>query len=406
MAIYQYEAFTASGERVQGLIEAPSPQAATAKLRQQALFVKNIRQDSAKRDRELFPFLSKIFQRIGRKDIGIFAKQLGTLLGAGIPLHEALNDILEQTENQALKKVLSQMKQDVTEGRSLSQALAEHKDVFPPVYENMVRVGEVTGSYEPTLNRLAELEEKNEELKSKAITALIYPGIMLSVSVFVVLFLLTSVVPQIKMLFESYQGELPLPTRFVIFMSELMQNFWYVLILLSAGGFYAYQKYKATEPGKRKIDRFWLKVPFFGSLFVKIQVGRFCRNLGVLTENHVPLLTGLEIVSGTVTNSIFADELRRAAKMIREGSSMKDALKTSEILPQMAKGMISAGESTDRLSELLIKAAQILESEIDSSVRRMTNSLEPIMIVVLGGIVALIMASVMLPLYRMTELIK
>ncbi|AFM14756.1 type II secretion system F family protein [Turneriella parva] len=406
MAHYQYTAFSNTGQKVTGVIEALSPQAATQKLKTQNLYVREIREDSAKRDRELFPFLSAFLYRIKRKETGIFSRQLGTLLGAGIPLNEALSDISEQTENPHLRKIVQEMKQQVIEGKSLSEAIKQHANVFPPVYESMIRVGEATGNYEPTLKRLADLEERNEELKAKAITAMIYPGFMLVISVAVVFFLMTSVVPQLSDLFSGFKAELPLITRVVIGLSGFFSAFWYVMILAIFGGIYAFVRYRKTKEGKMKSDRMIMKIPFFGSLLRRIQVGLFCRNMGILIESQVPLLDALKIVSATVTNSIFVEELTIASQQIKEGSSLRESLKNSVILPQMARGMIAAGESTDRLAELMIKAAEIMESEVDSAVRRMTQSLEPIMIVFLGGIVAAIMAAVMLPMYKMTEYIK
>lgn len=406
MPHYQYTAFSPKGQKVAGVIEAISPQAATQKLKSQNLYVREIRADSAKRDRELFPFLSSILYRIKRKEAGIFARQLGTLLGAGIPLNEALSDISDQTENPHLRKIIQEMKQQVIEGRSLSEAINQHTNVFPPVYASMIRVGEATGNYEPTLKRLADLEERNEELKARAITAMIYPMFMLLISVGVVFFLMTSVVPQLSDLFSGFKAELPLITRLVIGLSKIFSSLWYVMILAAFGGIYAFVRYRSTKEGRHKTDKMIMRIPFFGSLLRRIQVGLFCRNLGILVESQVPLLDALKIVSGTVTNSIFVDELTAAIQQIKEGSSLRESLKDSVILPQMARGMIAAGESTDRLAELLIKAAEIMESEVDSAVRRMTQSLEPIMIVFLGGIVAAIMAAVMLPMYKMTEYIK
>lgn len=406
MPHYQYTAFSNTGQKVTGVIEAPSPQAATQKLKTQNFYVREIREDSVKRDRELFPFLSNILYRVKRKDAGLFARQLGTLLGAGIPLHEALSDIGDQTENVHLKKIIQEMKQQVIEGKSLSEAMSQHSNIFPPVYESMVRVGEATGNYEPTLKRLADLEERNEELKSRAITAMVYPAFMLFISVGVVFFLMTSVVPQLSDLFSGFKAELPLITRVVIGLSRFFSSFWYVMILAAFAAVYLFVRYRKTPEGRHKTDKFILRIPFFGGLLRRIQVGLFCRNLGILVESQVPLLDALKIVAGTITNSIFIDELNSASQQIKEGSSLRESLKNSVILPQMARGMIAAGESTDRLAELLIKAAEIMESEVDSSVRRMTQSLEPIMIVFLGGIVAAIMAAVMLPMYKMTEYIK
>lgn len=406
MAVYQYNAFTSAGEKVEGVIDAQSIDAARQKLKSRKLYVKEIKEDVSRRDRELFPVLGKLLHRVSRKEIGVFARQLGTLLGAGIKIDEALNDIYEQTDNQSLQKIVIQMKQSVVEGRSLSEAFAEHRDIFPPVYENMIRVGEATGSYEPTLHRLAELEEKNEELKSKAITAMIYPAFMLAISMGVIFFLLTAVVPQIENMFASFDAELPLPTRITLALSSLVQNFWALGILAMVGGVLAFLKYRSKPEGKYRIDRTILKIPFFGSLVRKIQVGRFARNLGTLLEANVPLLSALEITAGTAGNEVFKTELLEADKQIREGASIREALRSSTFLPQMARGMMAAGEASDRMPELLLKIADIMESDVDAAVRRLTTSLEPVMIVFMGGIVAGIMASVMLPLYKMTELIK
>ena len=236
MAMYRYKAFNNAGKQIEDYIEASTLQIARAKLKQQGMYVREIHEDILKRDREIFPQLSKLLYRISSKDMGLFARQLGTLLGAGISLNQALTDVWEQTENPNFKKVIGQMKEDVVSGKSLSESIAAHPDVFPPVYENMVKVGEATGTYELTLNRLAELEEKNAELKGKAITALVYPGIMLFVSIGVVMFLLTSVVPQIETMFAQFEGaELPLPTRIVLAVSSIVRNYWYILILFVAG---------------------------------------------------------------------------------------------------------------------------------------------------------------------------
>ena len=404
---YKYKALDASGRPVEDMIEAVNVQVAQKKLKQEGAYVTELREDTVKRDRELFPALSKLLYRIPGKDIGLFAKQLGMLLGAGIPLNTALSDIWSQCSNPNLRKVLGQMKEDVEGGKSLSEAMGEHDAVFPPVYKNMVQVGEATGSYEKTLNRLAELEQKNAELKGKAITALVYPGIMAIVSIGVILFLLASVVPQIETLFASFKGaELPLPTRIVLGVSNAFRDFWYLMVIVGVAGFAGFQSWRQTNEGKIKWDKIRLKIPLMGSIQNKIIVNRFARNLGILLDSNVPLLMALEIVGGTVGSDLFQQEIGNAIKEIREGQSLKDSLKHSEILPNMVKGMMSAGEASDRMGDVLLKVADIMEVEVDSAVRGLTNALEPIMIVFMGLIVGGIMISVMMPLYKMSELIK
>ena len=407
MPIYRYKALDPSGKSIEDFIEASSQQIAQSRLRNQNFYIMELKEDTVKRDRELFPQLAKLLYRISSKEMGLFAKQLGTLLGAGIPLNDALRDVWDQSSNPNLKKVLGQMKEDVLGGKSLSETIGEHESIFPPVYKSMIEVGEATGSYEKTLNRLAELEEKNAELKSKAITALVYPSIMFLVSIGVIIFLLTSVVPQIETLFSNFEGaELPFATQFVLGISGIFRKYWYLLIILSLGLIAGFQSWQQTKTGKITWDTYKLKIPILGNIQSKIIISRFSRNLGILLDSNVPLLSALKIVSDTVGSPLFSQEISTAIKDIEEGSSLKKSFKGSVILTHMVKGMISAGEASDRLSEVLGKVADIMEVEVDTSVRSLTNALEPIMIVFMGIVVGGIMIAVMLPLYKMSELIK
>ena len=408
MAIFQYKGFDATGKPKSGHLEATTVQVARTKLKQRGLFIKDLREDSGKRDRQLFPFLSKLIYRIPRKEIGLFARQLGTLLGAGIKLDRALQDIAEQTPRINLQKIISQIRASVLEGKSLSEALALNKDIFPPVYESMVKVGESTGSYEKTLLSLADIEEKNSDLKQKAFVSMIYPGFMLVLMVFVVLFLLTSVIPQIEQLFLSFGSrvQLPLPTRIVIAMSGAAQASWPFLIAGFFAAMYGLHRYRKTKKGRYKYDTFILKIPIFGKLIKKLQVSMFCRNMSALLGAKVPILLAMQIVENSVGNEVFKQELQVAAKAIQEGEALKVALMNSDFLPHMVKGMISAGESSDRLAELIKKASEIMENEVETAVKSLQSSIEPIMIVLIGVIVGGIMGAILMPLSKLTELIQ
>lgn len=405
MAIYQYRAFTRDGREKAGHIDAPTAQSAQAKLKKQSLYVKELKEDIGKRDRQLFPFLSKMIYRVSRKEISLFARQLGTLLGAGIPLNEALSDIIEQTPNIHLQKALTEMRADVTEGKKLSEALASKPDFFPPVYENMVRVGEATGSYELTLRQLSELEEKNAELKSKALTSMVYPIFMGGLTFAVLLFLLVFVVPQLETIYSNFKAELPFVTRFVLGLSSIAQNFWHISILILLAGFYALYRYRQTPTGKIKVDETLLKLPLYGNLTKSLEVSRFTRNLSAMLNSKVPLLTSLEIVAQTVSTEVFRKEIQNMIHTIQEGGSLKAAISSSEILPHMAKGMISAGEASDRLDELTLKTADIMETEVENTIKRLSAMIEPIMIVVMGLLVLFIMLAIILPLSQMSNLI-
>ena len=231
MALFTYVAFNKTGKEVKDIIEANNLQGARNKLKAKGLYVRVIKEDAEKKERELFPFLAKFLYRIPRKEVGLFVRQLGTLLGAGIPLDRSLNNISEQIENRNFKKVIMDIRAGITEGQSLSQAMARYPDVFPDQYSSLISVGEKTGEYENTLIRLADLEEAANDLKSRVQVAMIYPLIMGMVSLFVAVFLLVVVIPQIQELFSQFEAELPLITRIVIGISSAIINFWWLMAL-------------------------------------------------------------------------------------------------------------------------------------------------------------------------------
>lgn len=406
MAMFYYKAVDAGGNQREGNVEAGSQQVAASLLRKQNLYPLEIREDSSFRDRGIAPWLSKLVYRIPRKDVGLFVRQLGTLLGAGIPLYDAIQDVRDQTANSHLKKVIFLMATDIKEGKSLSQSMAEHKDIFPPVYENMVRVGEVTGDYEKQLKRLAEMEEKNSELFNKTIVAFIYPAIMLVLIIGVTLFLLTSVVPQIEAMYSSFEKQLPLITRLVIGVSNFVKKFWWFLFVLLVATVYGVYRYRQNPKGKERLEKFILRLPLFGNIVRKMLLTRFTRNLGILTESNVNILNSLEITAEIVNHGIFKQEILAAKKMVQEGFSLKESFANSVIINQMTLGMLSAGETTDRLAEMLLKIADIMDSELDTAVRGFTYTLEPMMIVLMAGVVGTIMVAILLPIFKMAEFIQ
>lgn len=406
MALYTYTAFNKAGKAEKGIIDANNLQAARNKLKKKGLYVRQIQEDIEKKERELFPFLSKLLYRIPRKEVGLFVRQLGTLLGAGIPLDRSLNNIIDQIENQYFKKVIIEMKADITEGASLSKAMEKHPDVFPKQYSSLISVGEKTGEYESTLIRLAELEEKATELKGKVQVAMIYPLIMAGLSLFVAIFLLTVVIPQIQELFSQFDAELPWITVTVIAISDALTNYWWLMIFSLVVSIYIFVRFKSSKEGKKKWDRFVLKIPVIGNLSRKVMISTFSRNLGVLLTNRVSLILSLQIVGRIVNNHIFQTEIEAAISNIKEGGKLSDAFQNSVILTPMVMGMITAGELTDKIPEMMNKLATIFDQEVDNTIKSMTQSLEPIMIVIMGGLIFTIMASIMLPMYKLTQQIQ
>jgi len=408
MPIYQYKAFTAAGKSISGHIDATNIQYARSQLKKKKLYIKELKEDTGKRDRQLFPFLSKLLYRVPRKEIGLFARQLGTLLGAGISIDAALKDLEEQITNKHLQKVVTEIRASVIEGKSLSETFAQHRDIFPQIYESMVKVGESTGSYEKTLTQLAEVEEKTHSIKQKAITALIYPIIMIVIMLVVVFILLTGVIPQIQIMYDNFgKGmELPLPTRIVIGASDCVRVTWPYII----GGFmlssFFFARYRKTSRGKLKTDAIFLKLPIYGKLIRKSEVARFARNLAVLLDAGVSILTAMAIVKDSASNEIFRREIDRAKKRLEEGETLKQSLGDSTFIPHLVKGVINAGEASDRLPELVEKGAEMLEDEVESTAAGLTTAMEPILIVFLALVIGGIMASVLIPMYKMMELIK
>lgn len=406
MPLFTYVAFNRKGKEEKNIIDAVNLQAARNKLKAKGLYVRSIQEDREKEERELFPFLSKLLYRIPRKDVGLFCKQLGTLIGAGIPLDKCLLSIIDQVENIYFKKVLIEMRADITEGMSLSESMKKHKTVFPDQYPSLISVGESTGNYEDTLHRLAELEEKSSELKSKVQVAMIYPMIMGLLSLGVSIFLLVVVIPQIEQLFASFDAKLPLLTRGVIFLSYVLTNYWFFILGAIAGGLLGFMKWKSSGEGKKTWDKFLLRLPVIGTLLRKILVSNFARNLSILLMNRVPLIVSLNIVSDVVGHTVFKEEIESAIIKIKEGGKLSDSLQGSQVLPQMVLGMLSAGEASDKVPEMMNKLSEIYESEVDTAIKSLTQSLEPMMIIVMGGIIFTIMAAIMTPMYKLTQEIQ
>jgi general secretion pathway protein F len=406
MPLYKYVAFSKKGKEEKGFIDAISLIAARNKLKSKGLYVRTIEEDREKKERENFPLLSKLLYRIPRKEVAMFVRQLGTLIGAGIPLDRSLGNIIDQTENQYFKKVVIEMRTSITEGSSLSQTMEKHPNIFPKQYPSLISVGEKTGEYEKTLLRLADLEEASIDLKNKVQVAMIYPFIMGALSLSVAIFLLAVVIPQIQELFAQFDAELPMITQIVIGLSYVITNYWPFILLGIGVSVFGFIKFKNSISGKPKWDKFVLKLPIFGNIIRKVLVSNFARNLSVLLGNRVNLIISLDIVGSAVNNSIFELEIKSAANKIKEGGRFSESFQGSEILSPMVLGMIAAGEVSDTVPKMMDKLADIYDSEVNNAIKSMTQSLEPIMIVVMGGLIFTIMAAIMTPMYKLTQEIQ
>ncbi|HRZ25618.1 MAG TPA: type II secretion system F family protein [Spirochaetota bacterium] len=415
--IFLYQALNREGKNVTDYVDAPSESAARQKIRAQGLYLvklskEEVHQPAAPGDSRagqikniLEKFSHTVSLKLSTRQVGLFSRQLSTLLKAGLPLPMAINDIIDQVENRHFRNIISDIKGKIEEGSSFSNALQQHRIIFSDMYINMVRVGESLGSLDDVIERLAELEEKKNILTSKVRAALWYPSFMFLFAVAVVIFLLVNVIPRIAEMFKDQNRELPLPTKIVIGMSSFLSTFWFLIPVLVVLALYLYRRYASTEAGRKKIDEIKLKIPVFQKLYTKLIVQKFTQNLGILLSNKVDIMKSFEIVEKIVGNKIIEEKISEAAKMIKEGSSVSIALNKTGFLPKMVLGMITAGEASDRLDSMLLNIGNVYETELDLTVSSLTSLIEPIIIIVMGIIIATIVMAVMLPIMEMNLMV-
>lgn len=412
--LFHYKALTKSGEEITDIIDAPEEAAAVQKIRNSGNFVISIKAaDSADKKTSSFS-ISKIRDLLydfinkssAKKQVGLFSRQLSTLLRAGMPFVTALNDIIEQIDNKAFKNIIIDIREKIEEGTSFSNAIARHRDIFSEMYISMIRVGENLGSLDEVIERMSEMEEKKVFLKNRIRAALWYPSFMLAFSSIIVVFLMVNIIPTITGIFVDQQRELPLPTKIVVAMSDFLTTFWVFIPLFIIFLIYIYSRYAATDKGRKKIDEFKMKIPIASRLYNKVLVYRFTLNLGVLVSNKVDLLKSFEIVKKIVDNVIVEKKIEEAAKNIQEGVSISQALKKHDFLPRLVIGMIAAGEASDKVDEMLLNIGKVYENEIDMTVTSITGMIEPIIIIVMGFLIGIIVLSVMMPIMEMNLLVN
>ena len=346
-------------------------------------------------------------RKVSAKEASIFTRQLSTLISAGIPLVPSFSVLLAQTKNPALQKILAQIRADLNEGKSLTTGMENFPSVFTPLYINMVKAGEASGTINLVLERLADFSESQQALMSKIRSALAYPLIMLLVGSLVIFLLMTFVVPKITGIFTDMKQTLPLITVILIAVSNFLKSFWWLIFLLILAGIAAFKYLTAvTQTGHRFWDSFRLKAPVWGSVNLKIVIARFSRTLATLLQSGVPLLTAMEIVRNVVDNIVIGETIARAAKEVEEGQSLAAPLAASGLFPPMVTEMIAVGEQTGSLEKMLNRIAVAYETEAQSDIMVMTSLLEPIMILVMGLVVGFIVVSILLPIFEMNQLVR
>jgi type IV pilus assembly protein PilC len=401
MPSFEYTARNLKGDLVQDKIDLPSRDDVIAHLRKNRMVVVQVRE--AKKGGGLGAFFQK---GISTRDIVILTRQFATMINSGLPLVQALEILSQQTENKVLAEVTKAVVYDVESGHTLADALRKHPKAFSDLFVNMVAAGEAGGILDTILLRLATFLEKNDAIVRKVKGAMIYPAVIFSVAGIAVSVLLIFVIPTFQSMFASVNLELPLPTRIVIGLSNLLKNYWWAMIGGAGFAAYALNRYYQTAPGKLQIDKLLLKAPVLGDLLRKSAVSRFTRTLGTLISSGVSILDGLEITARTAGNMVIHNAVMESRASIAGGETIAGPLAKSKVFPPMVISMIAVGEQTGGLDEMLTKIADFYDDEVDAAVGALLSLMEPIMIVVLGVIVGGMVVAMYLPIFDMVNAVQ
>jgi general secretion pathway protein F len=408
MPVYDYTALNTKGKTISGIIDADGAVAARQKIRAAGNFpvdLKEVKDGKAEKSEHQKFSISHYLNRVRPAEVATMTRQLATLIGAGFPLVSAMDTLMAQFPSPALKKTVAKLRSSIVEGSSFANALEAFPAVFTPVYVNMVRAGETSGTLEIVLERLADITEKQEALKNRVMTAMIYPLVIILVGLLILSFLFVYVIPNITSIFSDMQQDLPLPTQILIDASDAFKAYWWVLFFVIIGLLLGYQRFRKSTKGRQWSDRMILRLPMAGSLAGKLAAAGFARTLGSLLDNGVSMLPSLEIVKNIVGNVHIAEAVEAAAVEVGKGQALGKTLEVSQVFPPIAIQMIQVGEQSGNLEEMLNKVADVFEKEVETTVMRMTALLEPIMVLIMAGMVLFIILSIFLPILEMRTLV-
>ena len=395
MPAYVFKGKTRSGSATSGERTADSKDAVIAMLRREQILVTSVKE----KGKEIA--LPKFGTGITHKDVAIFTRQFSVMIDAGLPLVQCLEILGSQQDNANFAKVLLTVRQDVEGGASLADAMKKHPKVFDDLFTNMIAAGEAGGILDTILKRLAMYIEKSVKLKSQVKSALVYPIAVISIAGLVVGVILWKVIPTFAALFAGLGAQLPLPTRIVITMSNWTVRLMLPGIIGGIAGVYGIKRYHDTHRGRRVLDGILLKLPVMGMILRKISVARFCRTLATLISSGVPILDGLEITAKTSGNAVVEDAIMETRKSVEGGQSIAAPLKQTDVFPPMVVQMISVGEQTGALDNMLSKIADFYEDEVDTAVANLMTLMEPLLILFLGTVVGGIVISMYLPIFSL-----
>ncbi len=405
MATYEFQAKSVDGRIVRGDLEARNESEARIRLRAQRLTPLKISVRGASKGFDLSKLLPGS-DSVSQKDLQVFTRQFAVLVSAGVPIVQSLEAMSRGGRSLAMINTLKSVTADVEKGRRLADALAGQPNVFDRLYVNLVRSGEEAGSLEAVLDRLAVYIEKSVKLRGKVKSALIYPAMIVVVAIAVVSFILVFVVPKLAEMFLQSGGELPALTVAVIGASNLIQKFWYLILAMFVGGPIILKMYHDTPAGKKVLDAIAIETPIFGDLIKKSAIARLSRTLSTLLMSGVRIVDALEIGATTTGNQVIEESIEQVKDAVLKGRTLADPLLKNPYFPTMVTQMIAIGEQTGNLDQMLLKVADFYEDEVDAAAGAMTSLIEPILMVVLGGIIAVIVVAMYLPIFNMANTIQ
>jgi type IV pilus assembly protein PilC len=395
MPTFEWKGTARNGQTQTGTLVADSKDTVIAAMRRQQVVVTAVRE----KGKEIA--VPKWGGGVPAQLISIFTRQFSVMIDAGLPLVQCLEILGSQQEHKTFKKTLLQIRQDVESGSSLAEGMKKHPKVFDDLYSNMVAAGEAGGILDTILQRLAVYIEKAVKLNSQVKSAMIYPVAVISIAIIVVAVILWKVIPVFASLFQGLGATLPLPTRFVMALSNFLVDYWWLIGFTLFGGFTAIKKYHGTYKGKRVLDKILLKLPVLGGLLQRIAVARFCRTLSTLTSSGVPILDGLQITAKTAGNSIVEDAIMATRKSVEEGKTISEPLGDTNVFPTMVVQMIAVGEQTGAMDTMLSKIADFYEDEVDIAVEGLMKLLEPVLIAFLGVAIGGIVIAMYMPMFAL-----
>jgi len=400
MPVFAYRGRSASGA-VAGEIEANDRPGAVAALRAKGVVATAVQERQAKA-----AAVKKVGGSVKDKDLAIYTRQFSTMVDAGLPIAQCLSILSEQSDSKTLREVTGRIAREVEGGATLAESFRKYPKVFDDLFTNMLQVGESGGVLDVVLQRLSGYIEKAAKLKSKVKGAMVYPVTIIGVAMLVIIFMMIFVIPTFAKMFEGMGADLPLPTKIVMFISEFTQRYIIFMVLAIVGTIYAIKRYYASDQGSKVIDAFLLKIPVIGMLIRKVAVARFTRTLGTLISSGVPILEGLLITARSAGNRVVEREVMGARTAVTSGRTLSDPLRGSTVFPPMVVHMISVGENTGALDQMLSKIADFYDDEVDTAVNALTALLEPMMIVFLGVVVGGLVVAMYLPIFKLVTLMK